>query len=84
MEHLWSLAGPISGNRWQLLRPQERRNQAKTVATGCDQLPIGADGKEGPTVALVLPRPRSQQLPFEFRDERADDLGVELCAGAAA
>ncbi len=36
-----------SGNRSQMGRPRKRLEQAKTVATGCDQLPIGAHGKEG-------------------------------------
>jgi hypothetical protein len=30
-----------------MVGPRERRKQAKTVATGCDQLPIGSHGKEG-------------------------------------
>jgi hypothetical protein len=47
MERLWSLAVATSGNRWQIGRPRKRRNQAKTVATGCDQLPWDLDGKEG-------------------------------------
>jgi hypothetical protein len=47
MERLWSLAGATSGNRWQMRGPRKRRKQAKTVATGCDQLPFGAHGKEG-------------------------------------
>ncbi len=47
MERLWSLAGATSGNRWQIGRPRKRRNQAKTVATGCDQLPWDLHGKEG-------------------------------------
>jgi hypothetical protein len=47
MERLWSLAGATSGNRWQIGRPRKRRKQAKTVATGCDQLPQNLDGKEG-------------------------------------
>ena len=46
MERLWSLAGATSGNRRQVLRSRKRLKQAKTVATGCDQLPIGAHGKE--------------------------------------
>ena len=46
MERLWSLAAATSGNRWQMGTPRKRPKQAKTVATGCDQLPIG-DGKEG-------------------------------------
>jgi hypothetical protein len=47
MERLWSLAVATSGNRWQIGRPRKRRNQAKTVATGCDQLPWDLDGREG-------------------------------------
>ena len=47
MERLWSLAVATSGNRWQMGTPRKRLQQAKTVATGCDQLPIGAHGKEG-------------------------------------
>ncbi len=47
MERLWSLAGATSGNRWQMREPRKRQKQAKTVATGCHQLPIGAHGKEG-------------------------------------
>jgi hypothetical protein len=35
------------GNRSQIARPRKRLNQAKTVATGCDQLPVGAHGKDG-------------------------------------
>src|SRR6266508_6371999 len=37
-------------NRWQLVATgdaRKRLGQAKTVAVGCDQLPIGAHGKEG-------------------------------------
>src|SRR5436309_103455 len=45
MERLWSLAVATSGNRWQIGRPRIRRNQAKPVATGCDQLPWDLDGK---------------------------------------
>jgi len=47
MERLWSLAGATSGNRWQMLRARKPQKQAKTVAMGCDRLPIGAHGKEG-------------------------------------
>ena len=47
MERLWSLAVATSGNRWQMHEPRNRLQQAKTVATGCDRLPIGAHGKEG-------------------------------------
>jgi hypothetical protein len=31
-----------TGNRSQIQRPQEPQKQAKTVATRCDQLPLGA------------------------------------------
>jgi hypothetical protein len=37
-------------NPWQPVAnavKRYRRNQAKTVAVGCDRLPIGAHGKEG-------------------------------------
>jgi hypothetical protein len=39
MERLWSLADAARGSRWQIGRPRKRRNQGKTVATGCHQLP---------------------------------------------
>ncbi len=45
MERLWSLAVATSGNRWQMQEARKPPKQAKTVAAGCDQLPI--DGKEG-------------------------------------
>jgi hypothetical protein len=38
MEHLWSLAGATSGNRWQMVWPQKRRNKPNPlppVATSC-------------------------------------------------
>jgi hypothetical protein len=47
MEHLWSRAGATGGKRWQMGWPRERLEQAQTVATGCDQLRPGLDGKEG-------------------------------------
>jgi len=43
----WSLHGATGGNRSQIQRPQEPQKYAKTVAMRCDQLPIGAHGKEG-------------------------------------
>jgi hypothetical protein len=45
MEHLWSRAVAIGGNRWQMGRPREPLEQAKAIAVGCDQLPIWAHGK---------------------------------------
>src|SRR6266511_5564558 len=47
MERIWSPAGATSGNRWQMNRPRKRLKQAKTVAVGCDPLPLNLDGKEG-------------------------------------
>jgi hypothetical protein len=47
MEHLWSRAGATTGNRSQMPWLRKRLKQAGPVATGCDQLPIGAHGKEG-------------------------------------
>ncbi len=41
---------PSGRNQWQPVanaQAPKRLKQAKTVATGCDQLPIGAHGKEG-------------------------------------
>jgi hypothetical protein len=37
---------PSGRNQWQNRKtPRKRRNQAKTVATGCGQLPWDLDGK---------------------------------------
>jgi hypothetical protein len=47
MEHLWSQAVATDGNPWQMAQEEKRLKQAKTVAIGCDQLPIGVHGKEG-------------------------------------
>jgi hypothetical protein len=41
---------PSGRNQWQpaaMLTPRKQLKQAKTVATGCDQLPLNLDGKEG-------------------------------------
>ncbi len=41
---------PSGRNQWQSVangNARKRLNQAETVAVGCDQLPIGAHGKEG-------------------------------------
>lgn len=68
MEQFWSRAVATSGNRWQMGTPRKRRNQAKTVAVGCDQLPIGAHGKEGvdgssPSEGSKIPGNRGFLLP---------------------
>jgi hypothetical protein len=47
MEPLWSPAVATGGNRWQMRRPQNGSDKAKTVAVGCDQLPEPFHGKEG-------------------------------------
>src|SRR5512146_2964456 len=47
MEHSWSRAVAASGTQWQNAPPRNPLKQAKTVAVGCDWLPIGAHGKEG-------------------------------------
>lgn len=56
MERLWSRAGAASGNWWHMGMPEERLKLAKPVATGCDQLPIGAHGKEGGSAVRVRQR----------------------------
>jgi len=74
MERLWSLAGAISGNRWQMAGPRKRRNQAKTGATGCDQLPTGSHGKEGVDRARPF-EPRTKVL-FEMKAEGRAPTGL--------
>jgi hypothetical protein len=56
-----SLAVATSGNRWHMAGPRKRPKQAKTVATGCDQLPIGADGKEEVPRSTVRARDRTSR-----------------------
>jgi hypothetical protein len=67
MEHLWSRAVATGGKRWQMGRPRKRLGQAKTVAVGCDQLPIGAHGKEGSTVRVRQRASASCLLSRPFR-----------------
>jgi len=47
MEPLWSPVVATGGNRSQIASALESRNQAETVAVGCDLLPRAAHGKEG-------------------------------------
>jgi hypothetical protein len=47
MEPLWSPVVATGGNRAQMKPPPKPRNQAKTVAVRCDQLPETFHGKEG-------------------------------------
>lgn len=47
MERLWSRAVATADNRSQIDAPEKRLKNAKTVAMGCDRLPIAAHGKEG-------------------------------------
>src|SRR6266511_3979310 len=54
MEPLWSPAGAISGNRWQVGRPRKRRKQAKYGKEGVD----GSSPSEGfAKVAAYRPLP---------------------------
>jgi hypothetical protein len=39
MERLWSRAVATGGNRWQMRWRRKRLKRAKSIATGCDQLP---------------------------------------------
>src|SRR5215207_8932120 len=68
MERLWSLAGATSGNRWQMNRLRKGRKRAKTVAVGCDPLPLNLDGEdcheEGPP-----PVTRSGLSTGSYREE---------------
>jgi hypothetical protein len=45
MEHLWSRAGATGGNRSQMRLRRNGSKWARTVAVGCERLPIGAHGK---------------------------------------
>ena len=45
MEHIWSRAVATGGNQSQMRRRRQRPRYAKTVAVGCNRLPIGAHGK---------------------------------------
>src|SRR6266487_3876508 len=47
MEPLWSPGVATGGNRRQIDRRLKPQKQAKTVATGCHQLPATFHGKEG-------------------------------------
>jgi len=54
----WSIRGAQRSqavrNRWQVLLTRKRRNQARTVATGCDELSIGANKREDAPHAFLL------------------------------
>jgi hypothetical protein len=49
VEPLWSPVVATDSKRPQMERAQKPRNQAKTVAVGCNQLLRGAHGKEAQT-----------------------------------
>jgi len=65
MEPLWSPVVATGGNRWQIARGGNRRNQAKTVAVGCDQL-----RKEREGVAFLAPQ--EAQVPRTRRPAGLD------------
>src|SRR5262245_27972850 len=64
MEHLWSRAVATGGNRWQMGLPRKRLDQAKTVAMGCDQLPIGGHARERFCHRL----PRVAKVPLSVKE----------------
>ena len=47
MEPLWSPVVATGGNHWQNAQARKPQKQAKTVATGCHQLPEKFHGKQG-------------------------------------
>ncbi len=61
MEPLWSPVVAIGGNRWQIDRLSKPPKQAKSVATGCHQLPETFHGKQG--VCRGLPPVAGGPLP---------------------
>jgi hypothetical protein len=61
MEPLWSPVVATGGNHWQIAWPQKRPRRAKSVATGCDQLPATFHGKQG--VCRGLPPVAGGPLP---------------------
>src|SRR6266508_5678110 len=75
-------------NRWQLVATgdaRKRLQQAKTVATGCDQLPIGAHGKEGVDGSSPSEGSAKATLTGSEREAVIDDFGVQfLVAGFVA
>jgi len=69
------------GNRSQIALAPNPRDQAKTVAAGCDRLPIGAHGKERvchrlPPVAEV---PSLWQKPQALRSHIRNDRCTHGC-----
>src|SRR5438309_10666885 len=61
MEPLWSPVVANRGNQRQIGCARKRRKQAKTVALGCDRLPIEVHGKQG--VCRGLPPVAGGPLP---------------------
>ena len=60
MEPLWSPVVATSRKRSQIARRRQARNQAETVAVGCEPLPATFHGKEGvdgssPSEGLEVP-----------------------------
>src|SRR5512133_518842 len=70
MEPLWSPVVATGGSWWQMVTPRKRLQQAKTIATGCDQLPIGSHGKERVCHRL----PPAAESPLSVKE------GVDLLA----
>src|SRR5437588_7109820 len=52
MEPLWSHVVATGGKRRQIAEGRKRQEQAKSVATGCHQLPATFHGRRGSTVRV--------------------------------
>jgi hypothetical protein len=63
----WLQPVASSGKQWQVESARKPQEHGKTVAADCDQLPIGAHGKEGSPVRVrkrALDMPASRGLRF--------------------
>jgi hypothetical protein len=54
MEPIWSPVVATGGNQRQIGSARKPRNEAETVALGCDRLPEAAHGQEGVDSGTVL------------------------------
>ena len=71
MEPLWSPVVATGGTRSRIESRRKRREQAKTVAVGCDQLPGRAQGKEGVNGSSPDEAPQKPRTRGCFRPKRA-------------
>src|SRR6266540_2979281 len=83
MSSLWSPAGATSGNQSQMVRPEKRLKQAKSVAYSCHRLPETFHGKQG--VCRGLPPVAGGPLPAkEGVDLNSLRPGLSLAAAIRA